>query len=647
VQDFKFDSVNEKGCAVYGCLQPVASLRPLKEIEAGLAPLHRPSVTRKIRVSPRDAITTLNGLVIASGCDSVCIVCYNQLKQGKMPKNALANGLWLGNVPPELRDLSWMEQKLIARINTNYYMVPVHSSWLYKMKTNVFCSATPMKKVYNTLPPARNEFEQVLAILFIGPALPSPTNHKRTPLLVRRNQVLDALNWLKLIHVDYADLTISLENLAEYPEDEPLVYVDYHPTQVDTDHEPTAISNIDDEESTSKGKSSFVVHGLTGDQLSDLWKSDDRKTIRMEAIKYFAKGGKALGIGRSEDMESIRDNPQLYPSMFLWLFPYGYGGLGNEQIQIKISDSTRKKQWLMYHDKHFQHDQFFSPIPFNHQQIKNSSDGGYLLTFKHNFPEVAFRLSSIKISTLDSLVSRMKEGPVIPETEDEKMCFRLLNDIDYVATHVDGSVTNRKQMRNEIWSLTSYLGAPSWFITFAPADINHPLVLYYADDNQEYFPSIPSHHDCVLLIANNPVAGARFFKFMVDMFIKHVLGYSNNKHGLYGTTSGYYGTVEEQGRLTLHMHMLIWLKHSLSPQGMRDRIMNPKLDFQQRIVSYLESTHVGEFINSTMDDMTRHIETMKTLNTAYIPLTQTLPEMPVEYCMHTCKKCEDYLKAID
>ena len=35
--------------------------------------------------------------------------------------------------------------------------------------------------------------------------------------------------------------------------------------------------------------------------------------------------------------------------------------------------------------------------------------------------------------------------------------------------------------------------------------------------------------------------------------------------GLYEKTAGYYGTVEQQGRLTLHMHMLIWIKHSLTP----------------------------------------------------------------------------------
>ena len=83
-----------------------------------------------------------------------------------------------------------------------------------------------MKKVYDTLPPKREDFEEILAILFIGPSAPTPKEYKRTPLLIRRDRVSAALEWLKLNHSDYADLNISYSNLSEYPEDQPPVHVD-------------------------------------------------------------------------------------------------------------------------------------------------------------------------------------------------------------------------------------------------------------------------------------------------------------------------------------------------------------------------------------------------------------------------------------
>jgi len=68
------------------------------------------------------------------------------------------------------------------------------------------------------------------------------------------------------------------------------------------------------------------------------------------------------------------------------------------------------------------------------------------------------------------------------------------------------------------------------------------------------------------LIANNPVASARFFHFMMKAFIKHVLGVDTDHPGIYGDTVAYYGTVEQQGRLTLHIHMLLWIRGALTPQ---------------------------------------------------------------------------------
>ena len=65
-------------------------------------------------------------------------------------------------------------------------------------------------------------------------------------------------------------------------------------------------------------------------------------------------------------------------------------------------------------------------------------------------------------------------------SEAEKQCLQIINDVDYIGTHVPGSITSKKQMRNEIWSLTSFLDAFSWFITFALADINHPIAIYFA-----------------------------------------------------------------------------------------------------------------------------------------------------------------------
>ena len=84
--------------------------------------------------------------------------------------------------------------------------------------------------------------------------------------------------------------------------------------------------------------------------------------------------------------------------------------------------------------------------------------------------------------------------------------------------------------------------------------------------NGPFTPDLRSANERNLLIAQNPVAAARFFDFMVCSFIKHVLGIDTDHSGLYGDTVGYYGVVEQQGRLTLHLHMMLWIRNALSPQ---------------------------------------------------------------------------------
>jgi Mg/Co/Ni transporter MgtE len=53
--------------------------------------------------------------------------------------------------------------------------------------------------------------------------------------------------------------------------------------------------------------------------------------------------------------------------------------------------------------------------------------------------------------------------------------------------------------------------------------------------------------------------------------------------------------------------MLLWILNSLSPQEIRDQIMDPNSDFQKKIVEYLESVHVGEFMTGIMDEVKKQV----------------------------------------
>ncbi|KAI0710264.1 hypothetical protein C8Q76DRAFT_579998, partial [Earliella scabrosa] len=68
--------------------------------------------------------------------------------------------------------------------------------------------------------------------------------------------------------------------------------------------------------------------------------------------------------------------------------------------------------------------------------------------------------------------------------------------------------------------------------------------------------------------------------------------------GLLGTCDAYYGTVEAQGRGTLHCHMLVWLKGHPSPKEMKERMVDSH-EYQQLVFKWLESIIKSELLGTT------------------------------------------------
>ncbi|OCH84228.1 hypothetical protein OBBRIDRAFT_741939 [Obba rivulosa] len=238
--------------------------------------------------------------------------------------------------------------------------------------------------------------DECLAIMFIGASPPSPADFKRTPLLMRHAVVLSALRWLKLKHIEYSDVVISLNNLYEYPADVPPVYVMYQPGDGEAPAPAQSVHEEDQECGSKDGLCLFIVHGLTGADLAHM--SHHAKIAT--ALHYFENGGKVVGLDRGSDPTFIYHNPALFPRMFPWLFSYGLGGFENNKLRTGLSRTAHQKHSLLYNDRRFQMDPHFAFMIFNHEQIRASTKGGYLLTERQHFNDVVGKLLNIDTDTL-------------------------------------------------------------------------------------------------------------------------------------------------------------------------------------------------------------------------------------------------------
>ena len=104
----------EAGCAVCGQLVVMTKLIKMTDVKCSLDPLVHVGVTCLPRNSVDDPIKEIDGPIIDEKCKHVCYECINFLEKNVIPPNALANGLWVSNIPKELSDLTFVERLLVS-----------------------------------------------------------------------------------------------------------------------------------------------------------------------------------------------------------------------------------------------------------------------------------------------------------------------------------------------------------------------------------------------------------------------------------------------------------------------------------------------------------------------------------------------------
>ncbi|TFK63281.1 hypothetical protein BDN72DRAFT_776075, partial [Pluteus cervinus] len=180
------------------------------------------------------------------------------------------------------------------------------------MKGHVIAFESPIPKIYNKLPPPAEDLDEVLAILFTGPELPTTADFQRTPLLVRRKVVKKALEWLKLNHKDYHDLTIDYKAIEALSEDMPPVSVQYKKMNSNTSTESMSVFEQEDEEGVKDGPCPFAVHGLTSTNLEVL----SNEELKFKALEHLHTGAPVLSVTHGTKPISIFKNTSLYPQIF-------------------------------------------------------------------------------------------------------------------------------------------------------------------------------------------------------------------------------------------------------------------------------------------------------------------------------------------
>ncbi|CAG8587014.1 13678_t:CDS:1, partial [Acaulospora colombiana] len=599
-------SLREIICSICARLSPKSSASTYSLSDPCLSILCRDNshITRIERHHATEPIRQVVGPILhssahQSGIVLACIECNHSLLQSRIPKSSLANGNWIGDIPSCLLDLNFIEKLLVAKHRHNVCVVRV-SEGHGRLRCNAVVQARPIQRVVSHLPPTPDELAEVLAIIFTGSKSPDASLFERTPLLIRRSRVRRALEWLILNHDDYADISLSMQNLNMYQENQPPVCVLSRVSERIEPVPPEAQGINFDPNTYADGwrgteSCEFAVSGLTEAEYDSL----SYDLLKAKSMQHLKNGGRILAIGHEETPQSLYHNPQLFPSLFPWLYPYGKGGFNSPLQRIRMSAQAQCRDRLLYGDRRFQEDEYFMYIAFNHEQIRMASVQNNLSVKRSNWSKIENDLLTADTTALEDMIQKAQKGPLTGKLSDsEKQWVRVLRHIEVVASAVHGSTASKRLMRNEIRSMLMDRGPPLWFITISPCDWKNPIVLYLSGEKIDVLSTGTcnfSYPDLQRRVARNPVACARFFDFAVRLFIDKILGFETDKKGLFGPVDSYYGTVEEQGRLSLHLHLLLWIQNTPSFQDIRDRLSERIQPFTEDLIAYLSDIQYGDY----------------------------------------------------
>ena len=131
------------------------------------------------------------------------------------------------------------------------------------------------------------------------------------------------------------------------------------------------------------------------------------------------------------------------------------------------------------------------------------------------------------------------------------------------------------EARNKMFLMVYQFGLPAVFFTITPDDNNIFRMKVYASPNESHSPPEDGMdaENCLFELEfqsdlRTKYSGLSAFDFesVVDIVVKHIIGWDDEKHGptegggIFGVPLAYTMAAEEQGRKMLHGHFLIWIK---------------------------------------------------------------------------------------
>jgi hypothetical protein len=254
----------------------------------------------------------------------VCRTCNASLEKGYRPRESLANYRWIGAVPPELQDLSWIEELLIARAHLTGQILRLqnrNSSSHFGLKGHVILLPQDTTELLNILPLPSSSLPDIVRVVWVGRPVRN-ADVLRDHFRVRTQKVYDALRWLVRNNEDYKDVVIDNAQFERWPPvwvpDELLDLAETLQDGSDEDNARMGIATVDVDTPEVDGNLHITATGIVDIEGVS-------RPSELDALQHISlwKSNKAINVLTGNNILSEQNLPSYFTSAFPTIFPWG------------------------------------------------------------------------------------------------------------------------------------------------------------------------------------------------------------------------------------------------------------------------------------------------------------------------------------
>ena len=476
----------------------------------------------------------------------ICHTCLSALRDSKLPKLSVANGMKWPDKPPEL-NLHQLEERLIALRIPFMQIRELPRGGQYSLKGNVINVPVDIQPTINSLPRPMDE-NFTVAI-----QLKKKLSYKKVDFKenVRPLRVLSALHWLMNNSELYKKSGIVVddnwfEEVTESAEDTVREFL-----EVSKEHckDKNYTGNEKQEQEKTTENDIEASNDYDSDHYSEIDANDhvgnidtlvDDADIENKYDKVFTfapgEGQHPLSLYQDKDAEYL-----CFPTIFCGQTPPS-----RDERLVPVHYSDIVKWELRSVDRRAA------------QSVPN-------IFFKHK--KLQMKQISDKVNLAVRRCKKRGQKITAAEARDSSYLDKLVN-LDegyYIFRQLRNSPAYLETRKKDIFAMIRQLSLPTWFMSLSAADTRWTDLLKMLaklndgiDYSEKELENL-SWQEKTKLVQKDPVTCSRYFDHRVQEFLNTVLKSSCEP---IGKLLDYFYRVEFQQRGSPHIHMLVWIENA-------------------------------------------------------------------------------------